>query len=290
MGSNVTESIHVVLAFSALALITTTCRILARRETKSTLKLSDWINIIDTVVNFALCIAIERVSVNIDTNMLNQADISSKVSLYCLMTMFTIAAYLGQLQIIGQVVPTAVIGTSKISVLLFYKEIFDIWKFRAVANVLIAVSALWTIVFFFLELFIRDPTYKPGSGGQFAPLRWNDGSMWVSAASIDIALDAVIVTLPIPVLLGLHMELRRKILILGMFLLGALVTVASVARLYYIVKTYVDEGHSILAGSPEDYLGYSMVIHRDKCVHHWGKFTIARPALPPSLLSKTLVH
>ncbi|KAI8949080.1 hypothetical protein F4801DRAFT_603665 [Xylaria longipes] len=248
MGSNVTESIHVVLAFSALALITTTCRILARRETKSTLKLSDWINIIDTVVNFALCIAIERVSVNIDTNVLNQAEISSK------------------LQIIGQVVPTAVIGTSKISVLLFYKEIFDIWKFRAVANVLIAVSALWTIVFFFyfdlvkLELFIRNPTYKPGSGGQFAPLRWNDGSMWVSAASIDIALDAVIVTLPIPVLLGLRMELRRKILILGMFLLGALATVASVTRLYYIVQTYVDEGHSILAGSPEDYLGRTVTL------------------------------
>ncbi|KAI0453440.1 hypothetical protein F5B21DRAFT_479323 [Xylaria acuta] len=239
MGSDITGGIHVVLAFAVLALITTTGRIFARRETKNTLRLSDWINIIDAVVNLALCTAIERLSVNIEPNMLNQADISSK------------------LQIIGQVVPTALIGTSKISVLLFYKEIFDIWKFRVTANVLIAVSALWTIVFFFLELFIRDPTYRPSPGSEFAPLRWDDGSMWASAVSIDIALDIAIVALPIPVLLGLHMELRRKILILGMFLLGALVTVASAARLYYIVKTYVDEDRSVLAGSPEAYLGFA---------------------------------
>lgn len=46
--------------------------------------------------------------------------------------------------------------------------------------------------------------------------------MWVAVAVLDIILDISIVSLPVPILLKLQMEYRRKALCLGMFLLGAL--------------------------------------------------------------------
>lgn len=58
---------------------------------------------------------------------------------------------------------------------------------------------------------------------------------WTSAA-VNVVLDILVLGLPIPMVLQLQMNIRKKLLIVLMFSMGFLVTAVSIVRLQVLVQ------------------------------------------------------
>lgn len=58
----------------------------------------------------------------------------------------------------------------------------------------------------------------------------------ITAAAFAIAQDVIILSLPLPLLIGLHASWRKKAAIIFMFSLGIFVTLTSCIRLHYIIQ------------------------------------------------------
>ncbi|KAI1324464.1 hypothetical protein F5Y16DRAFT_380989 [Xylariaceae sp. FL0255] len=126
------------------------------------------------------------------------------------------------------------LGPTKISVLLLYRRIFGVdgRRFNIISMSLIMLTFAWTIIFFVANAlqYINpaDSWTKPPSE---APTRWDNITLVFLAQSYaDVALDVLIIALPVPLVFKLQMTLKRKLQISVVFLLGALTTAASVTR------------------------------------------------------------
>ncbi|KAI1387570.1 uncharacterized protein F4822DRAFT_406953 [Hypoxylon trugodes] len=126
------------------------------------------------------------------------------------------------------------LGPTKVSVLLLYRRIFGIDKrrFNVISGLLITMVIAWTIVFFFTNAFQKTPVSevwaeKPSENfGTFA----NTTDMYLAQSYIDVVLDVLIITLPVPLIWKLQMSWKRKLQISAVFLLGTITTGASIAR------------------------------------------------------------
>ncbi|EDN97248.1 predicted protein [Sclerotinia sclerotiorum 1980 UF-70] len=131
-----------------------------------------------------------------------------------------------------------------------------------VANVILAVSATiivslrfyarkrsklplksddWLILFCLLFLFSAHPvaaywnTPPELIGTQFI---LDVPNLVIACAAVDIFLDIAVLSLPFPVIKGLHMPTEKKFYVSGVFLLGAFCLISSCIRLYYSVKLF----------------------------------------------------
>ncbi|KAI9055268.1 hypothetical protein LZ554_000231 [Drepanopeziza brunnea f. sp. 'monogermtubi'] len=102
-----------------------------------------------------------------------------------------------------------------------------------VLNVALAVSIFTTVVFqcrpvsFFWRR-MRDPTLHGTC--------IDTATFYVATASLTIFTDVLVLALPFWIFLGLKMPLRVRIALVGVFLLGAIVTVFSVLRLVWLIS------------------------------------------------------
>ncbi|KAH6682221.1 CFEM domain-containing protein [Plectosphaerella plurivora] len=130
------------------------------------------------------------------------------------------------------------LGLTKLSLLCFLLRIFPNQKFRWVTYAVMLVTALSTTVYVFLGIFQCIPVSFNWEGwkGGFGPNRCvNQNALVLSAAGFSIALDVVILVLPIPLLVGLQMSWRSKASILVMFSLGVFIVITACLRLSYII-------------------------------------------------------
>lgn len=122
-----------------------------------------------------------------------------------------------------EIIVTFIIGTVKLGVLLFYKQVFATKpRFNVAANVLVGLCGAWTAVFVLLIVFKRFPVHNEWSLAANVPHHWNAGVMWTSMSASDILLDLAILALPFPVLSSLNLGRKRKIQLGAIFCLGAL--------------------------------------------------------------------
>ena len=112
-------------------------------------------------------------------------------------------------------------GLAKASVLVLYVRIFEVPRFRFWAKVMLAIVSAWTIAFFFASLFQCYPI-TPLVEAFYGTKCVFTEALWYSGGSTDILLDVVILSMPIPMVLRLHLPWKQKMGILAMFLLGAL--------------------------------------------------------------------
>ncbi|MCJ1232403.1 hypothetical protein MMC14_000355 [Varicellaria rhodocarpa] len=126
------------------------------------------------------------------------------------------------------------IGLVKISIILFYKQIFVTPKFKLAADILIGIIIAWIIAFFFTTLFQTWPisTNWTGMGRNIL----NEGAMYTAQAVLDIALDIAVLAMPLPMIRKLQLSTKRKWNLVGIFWLGAFCVVSSVLRLYYNIQ------------------------------------------------------
>ncbi|KAJ6036380.1 hypothetical protein N7540_000659 [Penicillium herquei] len=127
------------------------------------------------------------------------------------------------------------LGTTKISIILLYRRIFRTPVFQRICLVYLGVVVAWTIAFFFACLFQCTPV-TPFVEGFYGNKCTNVLVLYNAVGGSDVALDVFIIILPIQPVLRLKMDLRRRLAVLGMFLLGLLAVACSIARLVSFIQ------------------------------------------------------
>lgn len=140
-----------------------------------------------------------------------------------------------QLFYIAEIFYLLTTSLTKIALLAFFLRVFPTKTSRRITWGMIAIVIAFIVSYFFLLIFQCWPI-------NYAWLRWdaehegtciNVFAAFVSHAAINMALDIVILIMPLPQLYRLHLTytLGRKMQILGMFSVGCIVTIFSIVRL-----------------------------------------------------------
>ncbi len=83
--------------------------------------------------------------------------------------------------------------------------------------------------------------------GQCIPLL----TEFICSAPVNIVTDLAILALPLPVLTGMRLPPRQKIILIMTFALGIFVTIVDVVRIYYLQKAISDASSSALSGDDD---------------------------------------
>lgn len=112
------------------------------------------------------------------------------------------------------------LGLIKTSILVLYLSLFPNRKFRWCVYATLVYVTCWTVSYFFSHLFTCFPItvfiepYYHNSCVDTVP-------MFLSLLYTDVIADFVILVLPIPMVMGLQMGIKKKMAVLGMLGLGA---------------------------------------------------------------------
>ncbi|XDG02261.1 hypothetical protein ABKA04_001876 [Annulohypoxylon sp. FPYF3050] len=137
------------------------------------------------------------------------------------------------------------VGFTKVSVVLMYKRIFKTPKFKLIANILIGFNIAWTIAFTFALMFSCMPIAS--SWDSSLPYTCVDlVALFTTALATDVATDFLVLLLPIYKVWQLPMPTGRKLMVVGIFLLGGLVSVIGIIRIHFLTQVY-----GVLESSPE---------------------------------------
>jgi hypothetical protein len=143
-----------------------------------------------------------------------------------------------QLFYIDETFYLVILALTKISILYFYLRIFPTRGFRIAAYIIMGWVAISHLIFVFMQVFQCTPINYVWEGwtGEFGPHRCVDvNTLSYIAAGFNIAQDAVLIVLPLPLLLGLNANRRTKAGIILMFSLGIFVMITSCIRLRYLL-------------------------------------------------------
>ncbi|KAI9673327.1 MAG: hypothetical protein M1829_004093 [Trizodia sp. TS-e1964] len=134
------------------------------------------------------------------------------------------------------------VTATKMSILFMYARIFVTTvtpRFRAALYIVGVIVLAYGISFTFSLIFqCRPLAYafdKTIPGGDCV----NVGSLFISAALINIASDITILVLPMPLIFRLWVSQKQKAAVAGIFLLGGFVCIASIVRLWVLANTAV---------------------------------------------------
>lgn len=126
----------------------------------------------------------------------------------------------------------------KISMLLTYLRIFQGQQFRVWVYVAIGLNVCYIIAFDCITIVQCRPI-------SFSWTRWdgehlgtcnNINAQIFAAAALNVALDILVIGLPMPQLWKMTMNWRKKALVMLMFGVGFFVTVVSILRLQYLIQ------------------------------------------------------
>jgi hypothetical protein len=128
-------------------------------------------------------------------------------------------------------------AVSKSSALFFYARIFGVTgsRFKYVLWVVHAMNVAWLIAILLAVTFMCDPIEKawiPSLPGQCS----NTGILWLGSGAASLAIDVIILLMPLPMLWRLRMTTVRKLQVTGVFVCGYLVVVVSIGRLITILQ------------------------------------------------------
>ena len=116
------------------------------------------------------------------------------------------------------------LGIIKLSVLLFYRRIFTIPTFQRISIMVMTLVIAWSLAFTLVLVFSCSPisTQWTRLGLNSAPFCVNRQLVYLAIVISDLLLDCMIFILPIRMISKLHMPLRRKLAVGGIFLLGSM--------------------------------------------------------------------
>ncbi|KUI71215.1 hypothetical protein VM1G_07108 [Cytospora mali] len=219
-ASAITTALVVVsVIFPILSAVSIYLRLLARRKGKLPFHADDGWVIVAWIFTFTLSVLVWVFSAK---SGINYYKIDALQGTYDSLELIFISSCLIQFPL----------ATVKISVLLFYRRIFlSSRPFRVCVWIAIATVVFWGLVFFFLVLTQVDPISASWTGGR---LRYNSTALGLAQVGTSIALDFVVLCLPLPVISQLHMASKRKLAVSMIFWLGAFCCVAAIIRLVFL--------------------------------------------------------
>ncbi|TAQ87464.1 hypothetical protein B7494_g4219 [Chlorociboria aeruginascens] len=122
----------------------------------------------------------------------------------------------------------------RISILCYYRRIFNVARFRKATTILIVICVLWCIPGTLVQILNCQPmasVWNTSIKGHCV----NYMLFYIIVMSIETALDAIVLAMPLREIYFLQMTFRKKVLISLIFLLGGFVMITNVIR---IVWTY----------------------------------------------------
>ena len=143
---------------------------------------------------------------------------------------------------IDELLYLALLPVIKISILLTYLRIFQGQAFRIWVYVAIGLNVCYVVAFDLITAFQCKPI-------SYSWTRWdgehegkcnNINAQIFAAAALNVALDFLVIGLPMPQLWKMDMNWRKKGLVMLMFGVGFFVTIVSILRLQYLIQF----GHS----------------------------------------------
>ena len=128
-----------------------------------------------------------------------------------------------KLSFISSIMYFSIITATKTSILLMYRRIFSIDKpFRLQSLlVLIIVFAFWLACTIATLTNCRPLEYS-WIGLSLEEFCFNYNIFWMVTGAVEVVIDTTILALPVRMILGLQLSVRRKLSIIFIFLLGGL--------------------------------------------------------------------
>lgn len=122
------------------------------------------------------------------------------------------------------VLGTAGLWVTKLSVLLFFRRIFQVRAFRVANNVFIGLTLAWGLAFTLAVSFQCWPArmFWEAFESEYALHCVDVKSFYLAVAVSDLLLDVLIFVLPLPHLATLKLPWRRKLAVTAIFLLGSM--------------------------------------------------------------------
>ncbi|ESZ99267.1 hypothetical protein SBOR_0308 [Sclerotinia borealis F-4128] len=141
----------------------------------------------------------------------------------------------------GELLQIPALGLVKLSLIFFYRRVFSrnaAPRFNIVTWFMICIIIIWTLSFFFSILFICGTDFSAyWTSTIVEKAHCVDTDKLHNAFAIsDVVTDFVIISLPVPMIFGLHLTVARKIGILAIFSLGALTIAASIVRMIVFIE------------------------------------------------------
>ncbi|KAK7923557.1 hypothetical protein PG985_007628, partial [Apiospora marii] len=205
----VTTRLVVVSAiFPIISLVSLYFRYRVRRSTHADLGPDDWCLSVSWLSSLGMSITVWVFSATAGINRykagIDPATTGAVQSLLCIW----IASWFSQVAL----------STVKIAILFFYKRIFVKRYFQVVSWVVIALCGMWGILFLLLVLFGGDPISKVYTGvGRW---RYDVEAVAIANVGTSIALDFLVLSLPLPVISKLRLATRKKVAVAFIFWLG----------------------------------------------------------------------
>lgn len=117
-------------------------------------------------------------------------------------------------------------GAIKLSLLFFYKRIFNIWpSFRRANNIMIVIIVLWTFAFAFADLLIcKERLYLQWAADQTEPKEYcgDKGLLLLMFAITSVITDLMVLLLPFAYIRRLQMPKQKKWAAMLIFFLGTM--------------------------------------------------------------------
>ncbi|KAJ5214982.1 hypothetical protein N7468_010661 [Penicillium chermesinum] len=131
----------------------------------------------------------------------------------------------------------SILPLTKISICCFYLRIFPERRFRTVTYIMIGINVCYLLVFVLISVFQCLPVdgawlHWDGEGNYKCN---NINAQGWSSAIINMALDILVMALPLRQLYHLNLSARKKIYVMCMFSLGIFVTLVSILRLRSLI-------------------------------------------------------
>ncbi|CRG90255.1 hypothetical protein PISL3812_07298 [Talaromyces islandicus] len=135
-----------------------------------------------------------------------------------------------------ELIQVPALGCIKLSFLFFYRRVFVKFvarEFSFVNLFMVAVVAAWTICFFFLLLFLCGRNFAAywTNGTTEAEYCLPTGKVHMAYAISDVVSDILIILMPVGETWKLHLPVRRKFAVMGVFGLGAITIAMSIVRM-----------------------------------------------------------
>ncbi|KAF1925975.1 uncharacterized protein M421DRAFT_68548 [Didymella exigua CBS 183.55] len=151
---------------------------------------------------------------------------------------------------------TSILGF-KMSLLMSYLRFMTQGAARTATITVIIGCVLFHLSFLLVQINLCQPAAKQWdpkiTWGQCLPAV----PFYTSMASLTILFDITVMLLPFPVLLRSHIQMRKKLALLGLLALGIFITVIQVIRIQTVknLANYLDSASLILWSSVENNLG-----------------------------------
>ncbi|KAL5426064.1 hypothetical protein PMIN05_011760 [Paraphaeosphaeria minitans] len=141
-------------------------------------------------------------------------------------------------EFLGSVFITCATYAIKMSILFFYRRVLLVTQgYRRISLSLMIVSTCWVMGTEIATLLVCQPVEafwhreKPGKCSNF-------NALFLGTTLVDTIIDLVILILPLRIVLTLHLPIRTKIAVAGIYVLGGLAVITNVIRIQYIYQPH----------------------------------------------------